>query len=117
MSTIDEILAAGRYTDRRGRRWEHIVETDSWAAPAPDDDGDPWKHIEWRHSEKMRLLIERDQHRGECRGLWDCADHPVPRVAVIESDYGSFAPNSRVYDQHSTHSDAMNAARALAVGP
>lgn len=65
--------------------------------------------------EAMRLLIERDQHRGVCLGLWDCADHPVPRVAVIESDYGSFAPNSRIYDQHSTHSDAMNAARALAV--
>ena len=111
MSTIDEILASGKYADRRGRTWSRCG----------DERGRHWWKQFFRFPldditpAHMRLLIERDQHRDVCLGLWDCADHPVPRVAAIESDYGSFAPNSRVYDQHSTHSDAMNAARALAV--
>ncbi|WP_240373114.1 hypothetical protein [Brevibacterium zhoupengii] len=123
MSDVDEILASGQYGDRRGRRWEHQASL-SWDEVAgfyrTEEIG--WCRMrglslvgEIITHDQMRLLIERDQHRDVCLGMWECHDHPAPRVAVIESDYGSFAPNSRIYDQHDTLAEAMDAARALAV--
>lgn len=115
MSSVDEILATGRYKDRRERKWFKAALSGRWESPLRIDPEKGQTYLSISR-DAMRLLIERDQHRDECLGLWECTDHPVPRVAVIESDYGSFARNSRVYDQHSTHSEDMDAARALAVG-
>lgn len=114
MSAVDEILATGQYTDRRGRGWDYVETVASWCSPEIDAEGVSWG-CHYLDPTQMRLLIERDMHRGVCPGFWECADHPVPRVAAIGSDYGSFAPNTRIYDQHTTLPEAMDAARALAV--
>ncbi|MGO2818943.1 MAG: hypothetical protein ACTIA4_12785 [Brevibacterium aurantiacum] len=114
MSSVDEILVSGEYESRTHGLVQRCRENCSgnglWVCAGHFE---PWEHL---RTDQVALLIERDQHRDECLGLWECTDHPVPRVAVIESDYGTFARNSRVYDQHSTHSEAMDAARVLAVG-
>lgn len=110
MSTVDEILATGRYVDRRGRKWK-IVRSPRigiwWGTPHTDD------LMLVLHENKMRLLIEREQHRDECPGLWTCEDHPVPAVTLSRM----FRP--RVYvngEPYAWFSEAIDAARALAVG-
>lgn len=117
MNTIDEILATGLYTDRRGRHWSLVPGTNYWgrlvlprlfapSSPAygPDD---------------MRLMIERDMHRDACQGLHLCKVHPVPRVhfnlhtrapMVIDGSEYVFPPGG-----YADHAEAMDAARALAV--
>lgn len=76
MMTVDEILASGTYTDRRGRYWENITHwgIESWQTG-------PYGKPDIRPDE-MRLLIERDMHRVACDGLIDCGDHPVPIVEI-----------------------------------
>lgn len=75
--TVDEILASGRYVDRRGREWERgpsFVRNRDWFT---------WVHPLKRkvaNDEEMRLLIERDQH--VCPGLALCRTHPVPFVIL-----------------------------------
>ena len=114
--TVDEILATGQYTDRRGRVW-------SSAKPSIGDrfwrvkrDGG----LEILSPLQMRLLVERDLHRDECRGLAVCEDHPVPSVNCY---FGVFEvwPSGRLWSRtqrrdYHTLSAAMGAARALAVG-
>lgn len=84
MSTIDEILASGRYTDRPGREWAELgrawvlVDPGYWAG---------WAMSESLGVQEMRLLIERDQHRVECLGLWECANNPVP---VVHFENGAY---------------------------
>ena len=118
MMTVDEILATGRYTDRRGRVWRRS----------------PYQ--EWVHSpnerfwvytpREMRLLIERDLHRDECPGLRLCRSHPVPNVLALQDDisvpkwghgFGVYRPGPG--DDREAWLDtlpaAMDAARALAV--
>lgn len=115
--TVDEILATGQYTDRRGRVW-------SSAKPSIGDRF--WRRVkrdgglEILSSLHMRLLIKRDQHRDECPGLHDCGDHPVHHAVfyrwerafrVYEPD-----PNSVETIRRGTLPEAMDAARAWAVG-
>lgn len=107
MSAVDEILHGGEYTDRRGRRWTRS-HFNNWTAPRPP------QVSALADESQMRLLIERDQHRATCPGLWDCADHPVPAVTLSRR----FSP--RVYVDGEPYiwlSEAMDAARALAVEP
>ena len=118
--TVDEILATGRYTDRRGRAWDYFdtrVDYDRWQRW--ESRGDEDLILE---PDEMRLLIERDQH--VCQGLWRCFDHPVPHVLSAEWDrdrFGGFmvypAGDSLAIDEeYDTLPEAMSAARALAVG-
>ena len=66
----------------------------------------------------MRLLIERDMHRDVCPGLQTCKEHPVPYVwiGVSGSPYHEPAWGFNDGDYHDTLPEAMDAARALAVG-
>ena len=115
--TVDEILATGTYTDRRGREWVAAFESTRgdryWVSGSHDQIID---------RDQMRLLIERDQHRGECPGLAECSDHPV---WVVSRVYSRFRVGGwEILGPHknqgwlfgSSHSEAMDAARALAVG-
>jgi len=117
--TVDEILATGKYTDRRGREWNHstYLNVESWRAK-------PYGRLEVSPAQ-MRLLIERDQH--ECIGLRRCRSHPVPNVLALQDDisgarwghgFGVYRPG--VSDDREawvdTLPEAMDAARALAVG-
>lgn len=121
MSTVDEILAAGWYTDKRGRSWRRLPLSGRWADQVIDHQGIHWagQKIE---AAQMRLLIERDQH--VCHGLRRCFDHPVPHVLSAEWDHSRFgglmvypAGDSLAIDEeYDTLSEAMDAARALAVG-
>src|SRR5690625_4989625 len=77
--TVDEILASGRYTDRRGKRWvrcSYAAERLGWFCPTSDRT--------FLTPAEMRLLIERDQH--ECIGLRRCRSHPVPNVLALQDD-------------------------------
>ena len=116
--TVDEILATGQYTDRRGREWVAAFESTRgdryWVSGS---------HDQIIARDQMRLLIERDQHRGECVGLRDCFAHPVPHVVSHQRNAGVIQayPADRDYGArrssvHTTLSKAMDAARALAVG-
>ena len=118
--TVDEILATGRYTDRRGRAWDYFdtrVDYDRWQRW--ESRGDEDLILE---PDEMRLLIERDQHRDECPGLISCENHPVPCVTLAGGPYGCFHVNpaddsEETYVAHKcTFERAMDAARALAVG-
>lgn len=121
MSTIDEILERGWYTDRRRRFW----------AKRPSG---VWAHTEQfvpglgvlystRLPDQMRLLIERDRHRDECPGLADCMTHPVLAVIVCYEHgegWGLFKVGVRAQSLPTirrTLPEAMDAARALAVNP
>lgn len=112
MSTVDEILETGWYTDRRGRTWRRLPLSGRWAGQVIDHQGIHWAGQKIAPTQ-MRLLIERDQHRGECPGLYRCHFHPVPIVWRGPAsgdwcvDYSSW---------HDTLPEAMDAARALAVG-
>ena len=111
MMTVDEILATGQYTDRRGRAWDYFdtrVDYDRWQRW--ESRGDEDLILE---PDEMRLLIERDQHRDVCPGLYNCMNHHVPIVW-----YGGISEGWCVDlgNWHSSLSDAMDAARALAVG-
>ena len=110
--TVDEILATGKYTDRRGREWVGGEFRRLWLHP----DG-----LHTVRAEQMRLLIERDLHRDECPSLIACENHPVPCVTIAGGPYGCFHVNpadtsDETYVAHEcTHERAMDAARALAV--
>ena len=116
--TVDEILASGQYTDGRGREWLYDGDFDIWVASVQTYENvtsiegiiDP---------DHMRLLIERDQH--ECKGLSRCIDHPVPIVLVFEGYFGAQSAGPLDIDDlkrpmRETLAEAMDAARALAVG-
>ena len=116
--TVDEILATGKYTDRRGREWDYLDMR---------VDYDRWKRWESRGEEdlildpaEMRLLIERDQHRDECVGLPVCTSHPVPIVIVALDPPGNWhwfkIRYKGVATLRESLTEAMDAARALAVG-
>lgn len=112
MSTVDEILATERYTDRRGTLWQ----------TAGVGRGVYWFKGGWsiRLTEaRMRLLIERDHHRNECVGLRDCYAHPAPRVFFRDGGWSVIAPGWDVWSdsRHIEFADAWDAARALAVKP
>lgn len=112
--TVDEILIGHEYLDRRGRRWQKLIEPAGWVNMS--------EH-RFLTRNQMRLLIERDQHRDVCPTLRICDDHPVPFVqasefigfgeyAVVDTRISSDEPQER-FD---TLPAAMDAARALAVG-
>ena len=115
--TVDEILATGQYTDRRGRVWR-LSPYQEWVCARPPRF---WVCM----PRKMRLLIERDQH--ECIGLRLCRSHPVPNVLALQDDisgarwghgFGVYRPGTGD-DREAwvdTLTEAMDAARALAVG-
>ena len=70
---------------------------------------------------KEELQKIRDQH--VCQGLRRCLDHPVPHVLIAERDHDRFggfmvypAGNEFVVEECDFHDEAMDAARALAVG-
>ena len=111
--TVDEILAADEYRDRRGRKWQKLIGPLGWVNMS--------EHRMLTRSQ-MRLLIERDQHRDECPGLINCENHPVPCVTLAGGPYGCFHVNpagdsEETYVAHEcSHEWAMDAARALAVG-
>lgn len=118
MSTVDEILASGSYTDRYGREWEEFTVGGriEWA----------WIHdtgvrVSPIARARIRVFIERDQHRDVCRGVRDCQVHPVPRVFQFVGPLGRWSAldsgRSALHDSaHPTFPAAMDAARALAVG-
>ena len=120
--TVDEILASGRYTDRRGRAWArspHASEFgEYWYMPIGPDNHGQTHHI--AYLAEMRLLIERDQHRRLCIGLSHCDEHPSASVVwgrkerqwIVFKPYGWANDDGIFYD----HAAAMDAARALAVG-
>ena len=125
MSTVDEILASGRYTDRRGRGWDYVETVTSWCSPEIDAEGVSWGY-RYIDTAQMRLLIERDQH--ECIGLRRCRSHPVPNVLALQDDisgarwghgFGVYRPG--IGDDREawvdTLPEAMDAARALVVEP
>ena len=120
--TVDEILATGQYTDRRGREW---------LTTGPGSKlGVAWAYYEEPFgvqcvisTHHLRLLIERDLHRDECAGLRDCFAHPVPHVVSYQRNAGVIQAYPAARDHvarrssvHTTFSQAMDAARALAVG-
>lgn len=117
MSTVDAILASGRYTDRRGREW-HLC--DLFPACAPCDRWHTSHPSTGIAENEMRLLIERDQHRDECVGLPMCTSHPVPIVIVALDPPGNWHRFKIRYKGAATLreslTEAMSAARALAVG-
>ena len=108
--TVDEILATGQYRDRRGREWKR--------GPSFVCNRD-WFYLNgiykggYANDTEMRLLIERDSHRDECPGLYNCMNHPVPIVW-----YGDISEGWCVDlgNWHSSLPEAMDAARAWAVG-
>ena len=117
--TVDEILATGRYTDRRGRAWDYFdtrVDYDRWQRW--ESRGDEDLILE---PDEMRLLIERDMHRDECEGLGYCLGHPVPHVIVARYRPAMLSIHeaggrSEVVDFRHDLPAAVDAARALAVG-
>lgn len=113
--TVDEILATGKYTDRQGREW-HLCRHGGFACMRWHN-GHPSRGLE---PGEMRLLIERDQHRGDCPGLRYCESHPVPHVARGGERgfevWGSGDITDDMPEDFSTLPAAMSAARALAVG-
>lgn len=124
MNTVDEILASGRYVDRRGREWVRrlfLRPNIRWANIIRDSDGIGWPG-EKISDDRMRLLIERDQHRGECVGLKRCEAHPVPFVNAYQMfkpvRFVAYRPNDFDDEIGTFHTlpEAMDAARALAVG-
>ncbi|WP_432789265.1 hypothetical protein QYM46_13075 [Brevibacterium sp. K11IcPPYGO002] len=118
MSTVDEILASGRYTDKRGRGWDYVETVASWCSPVIDGEGVSWGY-RYLDEAQMRLLIERDKHRDVCRGLPHCGTHPVPAVVSWTTPIGYPQYGAHWRGRHhytSTLSEAMDAARALAVG-
>lgn len=116
--TVNEVLASGEYADRRGREWRHIHQDGRWFY---EPDGmwfkDGRKVIRVARADEMRLLIERDQHRDECVGLWDCTDHPVPVVHVERGAFWVGVPGSpyAIGARYVSLWHAMNAAYRLAV--
>ena len=115
MNDIDEILASGRYTDRRGRQWGVVAFDRGWGRI--DHSGYALGGPTFRPSE-VRLLIERDQHRDVCPGLRQGGKHPVPVVVnwTREAGYSQFgAHHLGKHHWVSTHVAALGAARALAV--
>jgi len=109
--TVDEILAGHEYRDRRGRKWQKLIEPIGWVNMG--------EHRLLTRTQ-MRLLIERDQHRDECRGLAVCEDHPVPSVNCYSGVFEMW-PSGRLWSStqgrdYGTLYAAMTAARALAVG-
>ena len=110
--TVDEILASGRYTDRRGREWVRgEVCEGHWYQYQSD---------QLISDSEMRLLIERDLHECDSLGLSCCNEHPV--VSVIRNpDTGGWLVFDRfgierVGPEYRKWPDALAAARALAVG-
>ena len=122
--TVDEILATGQYTDRRGRGW-FVVGQDSNLGPAWVYNEEPFGVQALIGTHQMRLLIERDQH--ECIGLRLCRSHPVPNVLALQDDisgakwghgFGVYRPGTGD-DREAwldTLPEVMDAARALSVG-
>ena len=115
--TVDEILATGQYTDRRGREWKRgpsFVCNRDWFYLTGISRGG------YANDAEMRLLIERDQHRDECVGIAECDAHPVMTV-IWHRTFGhwlvfnesSFFPTGAPHD---SLGEALSAARALAVG-
>lgn len=115
--TVDEILASGRYTDRRGREWKR--------GPSFVCNRDWFYRIGiykagYANDAEMRLLIERDKHECDSLGLTCCPEHPVVSV-IRHPDTGAWLVFDRfgierVGPEYREWSAAMSAARALAVG-
>ena len=123
MSTVDEILASGWYTDRRGRGWDYVETVTSWCSPEIDAEGASWGY-RYLDTAQMRLLIERDMHRDVCEGLMTCTNHPVPHVVaylrwagVVQAYPSDSDTSGRGGAVRPTLFEAMDAARALAVKP
>ena len=116
--TVDEILATGKYTDRRGREWDYLdmrVDYDRWQRW--ESRGDEDLILE---PDEMRLLIEREQHECPPGGMNYCLDHPAVNV-LRSSENGAWFVFDRFEDvcsgpAYPTWREAMSAARALAVG-
>lgn len=65
----------------------------------------------------LRMLIERDEHRDVCPGLRWCLTHPVVSVDRnrLSKSWQVWGPGDWHRTSRGTHSEAMDAARALAV--
>ena len=114
--TVDEILATRFYLDRAGRGWNAVT---FWASATGLDTVQKWVgRLGTLSQEQMRLLIERDQHRDVCPGLQTCKEHPAPYVWIGVSGSLYHEPAWGFNDGygHNTLPEAMDAARALAVG-
>ena len=111
--TVDEILESGRYVDGRGGKWVRCSGAAEWLGWFCVSGGRPFLT-----TAQMRLLIERDQHRDKCPGLQNCKEHPVPYVwiGVTGSPHHDPAWGFNDGNGHDTLPEAMDAARALAVG-
>ena len=119
--TVDEILATGKYTDRRGREWRNLHGDGRWLY-VPDGQ---WfvsgkRILDMAYTSEMRLLIEREQHECPPGGMNYCLDHPAVNV-LRSSENGAWFVFDRFEDvcsgpAYPTWREAMSAARALAVG-
>lgn len=113
--SVDDILASGRYRDRRGRVWEYCEVTDTWSVIRIDAVFGPEVDGPTIGPRAMRLLITRDLHRAECPGLRRCVDHPVPHVVVWGWDFAVYAGDPwRHVRNYNTLPEAMDAAVRMA---
>lgn len=110
---VDSILASAQYIDRRGRRWLYDPDFDIWVVSVQT-----YEYVTSIEGivdhDQMRLLIERDRHRSECPGLYECYDHPVPMAIKGRTLFGWMTwPYTGIYD---TLAEAFAAAEQLATG-
>lgn len=120
MRAIDEILATGWYTDKRGREWHHSAFLPRWVTSSGFNYFGPV--YAFVYEAEMRLLIERDQHRDVCPGLNLCSRHPVPRVLIryrwsTDAYFIAIGPGYRSGGTHDTLAEAMDGGYELAVQP
>lgn len=104
----DAILASGRYTDRRGRRWHLCMHGSPLCGMWHQ--GHPSRGFT---RAEMRTLIVRDLHRSECPGLRACFTHPVPHACIFQR-WGAFPPHGGNGRGYPTHQAALDAARHMA---
>lgn len=118
-SYVAEVLASGRYVDRRGREWEVMY---CWLDSSPSAVATYWYELRGDRSltpDQMLRLIERDRH--ECQGfngsklLRDCYYHPVPRVVRHAGALSALAAGDQYRDDEmkDTLAEAFAAAEEL----
>ncbi|WP_188550036.1 hypothetical protein [Sediminivirga luteola] len=113
--SVDDILASGRYVDRRGRVWEYCEVTDTWSEIRIDAVFGPEIDGPTIGMSAMHTLITRDLHRTECPGLRKCGDHPVPHVIALGWAFAAYTGSPwELIDNHDTLPEALDAAVLMA---
>ena len=106
--TVDEYVPCGEYWTRSGMALYHN-DDGSWSSTCGVVKYTP---------EQMSLLIERDMHRDECKGIGMCFRHPVTHIS-IDIETGLFyasTPRNEYGGVYDSIADAMDGSYRLAVG-